>query len=161
MPEHWGLDALSEARSTAYWARMIEATGLFFAAFLAATLLPAQSEALLFVLIRQGNTPVPLLFLAATLGNVLGSLINWGMGRGLNRWKAKRWFPFSIRSMAKAERWYYRWGRWSLLASWVPLIGDPITLIAGAMREPLWSFLLLVTIAKASRYAMICAFAFS
>ncbi len=139
--------------------RMIEATGLFFAAFLAATLLPAQSEALLFVLIQKGNTPVLALVLAATLGNVSGSLINWGMGRGLNRWKTKRWFPFSARSMAKAEQWYLRWGRWSLLASWVPVIGDPITLIAGTLREPLWSFLLMVAIAKAGRYVVISALA--
>lgn len=138
---------------------MTETIGLFTAAFLAATLLPAQSEALLYILIKHNTVPVAVLFIAATTGNVLGSVLNWVLGRGMNRWKGKKWFPVGERSMAKAERWYRRWGKWSLLASWVPVIGDPLTLAAGAMREPLVSFVVLVTIAKAGRYAVVCAIA--
>ncbi len=140
---------------------MTETIGLFTAAFLAATLLPAQSEALLYVLVLQANVPVMLLFIVATMGNVLGSVLNWFLGRGLNRWKQRRWFPVSESNVAKAERWYQRWGKWSLLASWVPVVGDPLTFAAGALREPFWSFLLFVTIAKAGRYAVVCAIAVS
>ncbi|MDH2328078.1 DedA family protein [Cereibacter sp. SYSU M97828] len=140
---------------------MTEVVGLFFASFLAATLLPAQSEAFLFALIWQETVPVLALFIAATTGNVLGSVLNWLLGRGLNRWKERRWFPVSERNVAKAECWYQRWGKWSLLASWVPVVGDPLTFAAGALREPFWSFLLFVTIAKAGRYAVVCVVAVS
>lgn len=57
----------------------------------------------------------------------------------------------------RAQAWYRRFGRWSLLASWVPIIGDPLTVVAGMLREPLPSFLLLVTIAKAGRYLVLAA----
>lgn len=133
--------------------------GLFAAAFLAATLLPAQSEALLFLLIRQGDVAVWLLLAVATAGNVLGSLVNWLLGRGLHRFRDRRWFPASPAQLARAERFYRRWGRWSLLLSWLPILGDPLTLIAGTLREPLASFLLLVTLAKAGRYAVIAMLA--
>ncbi|MEP2845606.1 MAG: DedA family protein, partial [Alphaproteobacteria bacterium] len=64
-------------------------------------------------------------------------------------------FPFSARQMGRASGWYQRWGYWSLLASWVPIIGDPLTLAAGMMREPLWRFLLIVTLAKGGRYLVL------
>nr|WP_206611592.1 YqaA family protein [Falsirhodobacter deserti] len=138
---------------------MWEMLGLFGAAFLAATLLPAQSEALLFALLRTGETPVWALVSIATLGNVLGSLANWLIGREVNRWKHRHWFPVTDRQMRRAEAFYGRWGRWSLLGSWLPIIGDPLTLIAGVLREPLWSFLLLVTLAKGGRYVIVAVLA--
>jgi len=131
--------------------------GLFLAAFVAATLLPAQSEAVLATLVASGGHPVWLLLGVATFGNVLGSLVNWAIGRQMERFAGRRWFPASPRQMERAKGWYARYGRWSLLASWVPVIGDPLTLAAGIMREPLWSFLLLVTIAKAARYIAVVA----
>ena len=134
---------------------MFSLWALFLSAFGAATLLPLQSEAVLVgLLMRQPEAWVTLL-LVATLGNVLGSVVNWLLGRAIERLRDKRWFPFSPAQLARAQRRYQRWGPWSLLLSWVPVIGDPLTLIAGIMGEPLWRFLLLVTLAKAGRYAVL------
>lgn len=126
--------------------------GLFFAALLAATLLPAQSEGVLAALVIAGGWPLWLLVAVATAGNVLGSVVNWLLGRGLGGFRHKRWFPVSDKALTRAEGWYHRYGRWSLLFAWLPIIGDPLTVIAGTLREPLWLFLLLVTIGKAGRY---------
>lgn len=131
---------------------------LFFTAFLAATLLPAQSEALLAALVLADCSLVWLLF-AASAGNVLGSTVNWWLGRGIARFSDRRWFPVGPAAMARAQRWYTRYGKWSLLLSWVPVIGDPITLVAGVMREPLRVFLLLVTVAKVGRYVLVATLA--
>lgn len=131
--------------------------GLFLAAFIAATILPAQSEAVLAGLILGGQYSVWGLLAVASIGNVLGSLVNWVLGRGIERWRGHRWFPASDADLERAQGWYRRWGCWSLLASWVPVIGDPLTLVAGVMREPLPRFLLLVTIAKAGRYLALAA----
>lgn len=130
--------------------------GLFGLAFVAATILPAQSEAALAGLVASGYPPAALIG-AATLGNVLGSLVNWLLGRGIEVFRDRRWFPVGPIALARAERWYRRFGRWSLLASWAPVIGDPLTLAAGMLREPLWSFLVLVTIAKLARYLIVAA----
>jgi len=131
--------------------------GLFLAALIAATLLPAQSEAVLVGLIISGRYSLALLLLAATMGNVLGSLINWLLGRQIERFRDRRWFPVSDRALTRAETFYARYGRWSLLLSWAPVIGDPLTLVAGLLRERLGPFLLLVTIAKFGRYALLAA----
>lgn len=88
----------------------------------------------------------------ASLGNVLGSVANWVLGRGVARFRHRRWFPVSEPALTRAEGWYRRWGRWSLLLSWAPVIGDPLTLAAGMLREPLGPFLLLVGLAKTTRY---------
>lgn len=129
--------------------------GLFLAAFAAATLFPFQSEALLAGLILQGEHSVVLLVAVATLGNVLGSLVNWWLGRFIERWQRRLWFPVSPERLAKARGHYHRYGRWSLLFSWMPVVGDPLTVVAGVMREPFWSFLLLVLLAKAGRYLVL------
>lgn len=131
---------------------MLSLAGLFLAALLAATLVPAQSEAVLAGLVLAGSHPVWLLLAVATAGNVLGSLVNWIIGRHLVRFSDRRWFPASGEQLARASCWYARWGHWSLLASWLPVIGDPLTLAAGILREPLWRFALIVTLAKAGRY---------
>ncbi|MFG6565570.1 YqaA family protein [Sulfitobacter sp. 1A13421] len=134
---------------------MLALLSLFFAALLAATLIPAQSEAVLLGLMWSGAHATALLWLVATLGNVLGSLLNWWLGRYLSHFADHRWFPFSAKQMARASGWYRRWGYWSLLASWVPIIGDPLTLAAGMLREPLWRFLLIVSLAKGGRYLVL------
>lgn len=131
---------------------MLALSGLFLAAFIAATLLPAQSEAVLLALLFAGGHPVWLLVTVASAGNVLGSLVNWVMGRFLMRFAGHRRFPFTPAQIARAQDWYGRWGWMSLWASWVPVIGDPLTLAAGIMREPLWRFLLIVSLAKTGRY---------
>gem|GEM_PF-86999 len=124
---------------------------LFMAAFLAATLLPAQSEAVMVGLLLAGH-PWGWLLLVASVGNVLGSLVNWYLGRGLVHYRDRRWFPVKPATLERARGWYARYGRWSLLLSWMPVIGDPLTLAAGVMREPLRVFLPLVAIAKTGRY---------
>ena len=129
--------------------------GLFAAAFGAATLLPLQSEALLVGLIASDHYWLWGLLGVATLGNVLGSLVNWWLGHGLEWFQDRRWFPVSAKHMATARKHYERYGHWSLLLSWLPVIGDPLTLIAGVMREPLGRFLLIVTLAKGARYAVV------
>lgn len=131
--------------------------GLFAAAFGAATLLPLQSEALLVALLLGAAQPAWMLVLVASLGNVLGSLVNWWLGRYLERYRGRRWFPVSEQRLQQAQRWYGRYGRWSLLLSWLPVIGDPLTLVAGIMREPLWRFTLIVTLAKTLRYTVLAA----
>ena len=131
--------------------------GLFLAALAAATILPMQSEALLAGLLVSGAKPAWLLITVASVGNVLGSVINWMLGRGIAHYRDRRWFPVDAKALTRAEGWYQRYGRWSLLLSWVPIIGDPLTVAAGVLREPLPSFVLLVTIAKVGRYVVLAA----
>ncbi len=129
--------------------------GLFFVAFGAATLLPLQSEALLVGVLAYGEHPPLALIAVATAGNVLGSVANWFLGRYIERWRDRRWFPVSREKLEKAQRGYHRYGRWTLLLSWMPIIGDPLTVVAGIMREPLRSFLPIVLIAKLGRYVVL------
>lgn len=130
---------------------------MFAAAFVAATLLPAQSELVLAAMIVAGRHDLWTLLLIATLGNVLGSIVNWAIGRFLAERRNARWFPVSPRALDRAEQWYRRWGLWTLLLSWVPIVGDPLTLIAGVLRAPLVRFIAVVTVAKAARYAFVAA----
>ena len=101
---------------------------LFLSAFGAATLLPLQSEAVLVALLLAGQHPLWALLLVATLGNVLGSWVNWLLGRSIEHYRERRWFPVSPTRLQQAQGWYARYGRWSLLLSWMPVIGDPLTL---------------------------------
>jgi len=132
---------------------------LFISAFAAATILPAQSEALLAYQVSISPDAVVQLVAIATLGNVLGATFNWWLGRLTENLRAKKWFPVNEKLLQKAERFYGRYGRYSLLLSWVPIIGDPITIVAGILREPLLSFVLLVTIAKCARYVFVVGLA--
>ena len=132
--------------------------GLFALAFVAATILPAQSEAALAAALISERYDTAWLLIAATTGNVGGSSVNWVLGRFIEHFRGRRWFPASDAALERAKAHYHRYGRWTLLLSWVPVIGDPLTVVAGVMREPLWSFLVLVTIAKAGRYLAIVWF---
>lgn len=135
---------------------LLALSGLFAIAFAAATILPAQSEAALIGLQLAGYPLVPLV-IVASIGNTLGAVVNWMLGRGIERFRGRRWFPVSASSLDRASNWYGKWGRWSLLLSWAPIGGDALTVAAGVLREPFWSFLALVAIAKTGRYVVLVA----
>lgn len=124
---------------------------LFGSAFLAATILPFYSEVLLFALLHEGGDPASLVAVA-TLGNTLGAVVNWVLGRYLIHFQDRKWFYFSKKQMERAQNWYQHYGVWTLLLAWLPIGGDALTLIAGIMRVRLGIFLVLVGIGKAVRY---------
>lgn len=128
---------------------------LFLSAFGAATLLPLQSEAVLLAMLSQTDYSAALLIFVASVGNILGSCVNWYLGIKAEHFKDKKWFPVSEQKLNRAQKLYHRYGFWSLLLSWTPIIGDPITLIAGLMRENFIRFLLMVSVAKIGRYLFI------
>lgn len=130
---------------------------LFVSGFIAATLFPASSEALLLTLQAKGYAPWGL-FIAATCGNTLGACVNWYLGTRIAQLQHKRWFPVSPGALEKARRQFQRFGVWSLLLSWLPIIGDPLTLVAGVLKVRFMLFLLLVAIGKALRYALLLWF---
>lgn len=133
--------------------------GLFLAALLAATMLPGQSEAVLAGLVISDDYAAAALIAVASVGNTAGATINWGIGRGVERFRDSRWFPVGEKSLNRAQAWYCRFGRWSLLLSWLPFIGDALTVVAGIMRERILIFLPLVALAKTGRYLVVAAVA--
>lgn len=126
--------------------------GLFLASFLAATVLPFSSEALLLAMAGAGGALFPL-FLVATVGNTLGGAVNYAIGR----WLPMDWWVKRLRiDVGKAERWgalVQRHGAWAALLCWLPVVGDPIAIALGAFGAPLGPSLLLMLIGKAARYA--------
>ncbi|HBQ05910.1 MAG TPA: DedA family protein, partial [Halomonas sp.] len=123
-----------------------------------ATLLPGGSEVWLARLWCVGE-PALVLWVVATAGNTLGSLINVALGRYARQFQHRRWFPASPEGLARAERWYHRFGEASLLLSWLPVIGDPLTVLAGVMRLAWWRALLWIVLAKGARYGLLIALA--
>ncbi len=128
--------------------------GLFFSAFLAATILPFSSEGLLSVLYLKGYSAA-LLLLFATVGNVLGSCTNYGLGYFGGNYLVEKVLRLKPEQFKKAEQRYQKFGYWSLLFAWVPIIGDPITVVAGVLRIKFLPFLILVLAGKFTRYATI------
>ena len=124
---------------------------LFGSALLSSTLFPGGSEVLLLYRLHQGDDPLASV-LTATAGNVLGSLITYGMGR-IGRQAVQRRNEKADRHIARAEHWFKHFGRPSLLLAWLPIVGDPLCLVAGVLRVGVGSFLLLVTLGKLARYA--------
>ncbi|MCB1469062.1 MAG: DedA family protein [Rhizobiaceae bacterium] len=124
-------------------------------AFLSATLLPGSSEAVLVGLLAAGQGQPAILVGAASFGNVAGAAANWLLGRFFSHYGNRAWFPVAPDTAAKTRLWFDRYGAWSLLFSWVPVIGDPLTLIAGLLRVSFWRFLLLVSVGKVLRYLAI------
>jgi membrane protein YqaA with SNARE-associated domain len=131
--------------------------GLFVSAFTSATLLPGSSEAALVTLLALGRGDAGMLVVVATAGNVLGSCVNWVLGRYFSRFRDRRWFPIDERSYERAAAWFRRHGVWSLLLSWLPIVGDPLTAAAGALRVDFLRFVTLVSLGKAARYGFILA----
>jgi len=128
---------------------------LFISAFGAATLLPLQSEMVLLGVLASSSQAAWLLIAVASVGNILGSCVNWHLGLKIEQYKQKKWFPVSEPKMQQAQEVYQKYGYWSLLLSWVPIIGDPITLIAGLLKENFMRFLVIVSLAKTGRYIFI------
>jgi membrane protein YqaA with SNARE-associated domain len=128
---------------------------LFLASLVAATILPAQSEMVLAGLLLSGSYNTYLLIAVASLGNVGGSVINWFLGRGIEFFKDKKWFPVKPERLEKTSALYKRYGRWLLLLSWMPIIGDPITVVAGVLRERFLLFFLITAFAKTVRYIVL------
>lgn len=127
-------------------------------AFVAATLLPFYSEVVLVALLMRGAEPGGV-FIAATVGNTLGAVVNWYLGRYLLHFQDRRWFPFKPSQVHRAQAWFLRYGKWSLLMAWLPVGGDALTFIAGIMRVPLGLFVILTGVGKGARYAVVIALA--
>ena len=128
---------------------------LFFISFLAATILPFSSELSLAGLISTSNFNNPLLLIAASLGNILGSVVNWFIGFYSRNLTTKKWFPFKETQIERSSKWLSKFGKWSLLFTWVPIVGDPLTFVAGLLRVRFLDFIILVAIGKVSRYLII------
>jgi membrane protein YqaA with SNARE-associated domain len=133
---------------------MLELTGLFAAAFLSATLLPGSSEVALAAALASGRSGLSEALIVATIGNTLGSCVTW-LGLFVTRWRGSRFFPVKDKDYERYRALYQRYGLWSLLASWVPIIGDPLTVMAGIFRTPLIIFVPIVAFAKLVRYLMV------
>jgi len=128
--------------------------GLGLSAFLAATLLPLSSELVLSALLLASENPLTIIVIA-TFGNVVGSIVNYLIGRWGADSLLHRWFKLTQQQTDKAELQFNRYGKWSLLFAWVPIIGDPLTFIAGVLKVNFGLFILLVTTGKLSRYWII------
>lgn len=127
---------------------------LFIIGFLAATLLPIASEWFLVSLILTGSDPVQTVAVA-TAGNVLGAMVTWAIGLWGSPWFIRRVLRIGDRERQRVQRFYQRWGIWSLLLAWAPIIGDPLCLIGGLLRVHLIPFTLLVTLGKLGRYSLL------
>ena len=141
-------------RRTHYYSSTVNYIILFISAFGAATLLPISSEVTLVALLTQDQNAL-VLWIVATIGNTLGAIVNWLLGRYLLHFQHRRWFPFKPKQLYRAQHWFQRYGIWSLLLSWLPIIGDALTCIAGIMRVRFWPFIALTTLAKGGRYAIV------
>ena len=120
-----------------------------------ATIIPFGSEAYFITLLSLEKYNHFILFFVVSAGNVLGSLFNWVCGFYINFFIKKSWFPINNKIIDRGNILFKKYGKWSLLISWFPLIGDPITFAAGTLRYPIIPFLVLVSIGKVGRYLII------
>ena len=128
---------------------------LFTISFLAATILPFSSELMLASMLSIENYNRTLLIAFSSLGNILGSVFNWVLGFYFIKLQNKKWFPFKEKQISKSSLWFEKYGKWSLLLAWVPIIGDPLTFVAGTMKTKILTFIILVSIGKIARYLFI------
>ena len=128
---------------------------LFSISCLAATVLPFSSELTLAGLISTSNYDNLLLLVVASFGNVLGSVFNWSLGFYSRNLSTKKWFPFKETQIERSSKWFSKFGKWSLLFAWLPIVGDPLTFVAGLLRVRFLDFIILVAIGKVSRYLII------
>ena len=130
-------------------------SSLFISSFLSSTLLPGHSELTLTAFIILKKYPVIYLILFASIGNILGSILNWCIGYYLTNLKNKKWFPIKKLQLERGISWFSSYGKYCLLFSWVPFVGDPLTVVAGILRIRLFTFIIFVSIAKVFRYVMV------
>ena len=128
---------------------------LFISSFISSTILPGHSEITLTAFIFLNKYPIINLIFIASLGNILGSILNWYLGFHFVKFKEKKWFPINKRQLEKASLWFLNYGKWSLFLSWVPFVGDPLTVVAGVLRVPIITFLIIVSISKILRYVIV------
>ena len=128
---------------------------LFTSSFASSTILPGHSEITLTTLITQKKYEIFYLVIFASLGNISGSVLNWYLGLYFLKFKNKKWFPFKENNINKVSKSFLKYGKWSLLLSWVPFIGDALTLVAGMFRVPLHQFIIIVSVAKIGRYIFV------
>jgi membrane protein YqaA with SNARE-associated domain len=128
---------------------------LFVISFLAATILPFSSELSLAGLIATSDYDNLLLLIVASFGNVLGSVLNWALGSYSRNLTTKKWFPFKETQIERSSKWFRKFGKWSLLFAWGPIVGDPLTLGSGLLRVRFLDFIILVAIGKVSRYLIV------
>ena len=128
---------------------------LFSISFLAATVLPFSSELTLAGLISKSNYDNLLLLVVASFGNVLGSVFNWSLGFYSRNFTSKKWFPCKETQIERSSKWFSKFGKWSLLFAWAPIVGDPLTFVAGLLKVRFLDFIILVAIGKVSRYLII------
>ena len=127
---------------------------LFCLSFLAATVLPLGSEWLLIALIVQGE-PASQVITVATIGNFIGGLTTYGLGYYGSNFINTRILRISEANLGKAMTFYQKYGSWSLLLSWVPIIGDPLCLIAGSLKLHPFTFSFFVFTGKLARYTLL------
>ena len=127
---------------------------LFMLSFLASTLVPIGSEWFLMAIVTKGYDPV-LSLMVATVGNTLGACTTYVIGLCGGPFFIGKILRMSDKSIQRAERFYAQYGLWSLLFSWVPLVGDPLCLVGGILRVRLVPFSVLVLVGKLARYALV------
>ncbi|SVA77139.1 uncharacterized protein METZ01_LOCUS129993 [marine metagenome] len=132
---------------------------LFFSAFIAATILPSASEVVLWAMVADNPALLWPGIAAASLGNTLGAVVNWLLGRYLSNFAGRKWYPLSPSRQARASAWFRRFGLWSLLFSWLPVVGDPLTVAAGVLRVSFIPFLILIALGKTGRYLIVAGLA--
>ena len=128
---------------------------LFIISLLAATILPLSSEIVLTTMLLTNLFEKNILLIVASFGNILGSIFNWYLGKKITIFQDRKWFPVSPKQLNKSQKYFQKYGLWSLLLAWVPVIGDPLTLLAGVLKVRFSIFFLLVSISKISRYIFI------
>jgi len=133
----------------------MEYISIFFLSFLAATIIPFSSEVGLFSYMAVGKFNNELLLIFASSGNILGSCVNYILGLYIIKFKTKSWFPFKDNQILKATKWFNRFGVYSLFFAFLPIVGDPLTLIAGMFRVSFIKFIILVSFGKILRYLLI------
>ncbi|MDP6689631.1 MAG: YqaA family protein [Alphaproteobacteria bacterium] len=128
---------------------------LFLNAFVASTIVPAASEATLWLIVADNPALLWPAIAVASAGNTAGSAVNWALGRFLSGFSNHKWYPLKPEQQRRASAWFQRFGLWSLLFAWLPIVGDPLTVAAGMLRVRFAIFLALVAVGKAGRYVIV------